>query len=215
MRYFLALLLVVLISCSESTDVRENIPPVKIGEQIWMLKNLDVERFRNGDIIPQISDSLEWINTESPAWCYYDNSPEIGKIYGRLYNKFAVDDPRGLAPKGWHIPTGSDWAELQEYLGNPDSAAGKLKSIGTIEDGTGLWRSPNTGATNESGFTALPGGYRFPDGWFYGEGMYGYWWAYTGNDTNTWHRFIYYYGAEIHYLDYGTNAGLSVRCIKD
>ncbi|ROL60926.1 hypothetical protein D9V86_08420 [Bacteroidetes/Chlorobi group bacterium ChocPot_Mid] len=219
MKYLFILSISFLLACNEQIDEKTSkneIPYVKIGTQIWMLKNLDIEHFRNGDIIPQVSDSVEWSSIKSPAWCYYNNDPLLGKIYGKLYNQYAVEDTRGLAPKGWKIPNEKDWETLEEYLGDSSKAGGALKSTGTVEQGNGLWFAPNVGATNISGFTALPGGYRFPDGMFFGTGYYGYWWAFTGKDTNnTWHRFLHYQGSYIHLLDYGPNAGLSVRCIKE
>jgi len=209
---------VFLFTCTEQSSINEKVKfeSVKIGNQIWMLKNLDIERFRNGDIIPQITDSAKWANTQSPGWCYFDNDPSNGKIFGKLYNRYAVEDKRCLAPVGWHIPTEKDWEELEEFLGADSVVGGSLKSTGTIENKDGLWFAPNTGATNKSGFSALPGGYRYPDGTFFGLGYYGYWWAFTGVDTNnTWHRFLHYQGSYIHYLDYGPNAGLSIRCLKN
>lgn len=218
MKYLYIIFVLILLSCNEkSINIKNNeIPSVKIGNQIWMKKNLDIEYFRNGDKISQIADSLEWSKTAKPAWCYYNNDPILGRIYGKLYNQYAIEDPRGLAPIGWKIPKEKDWEILENFLGDSSKAGGILKATGTIEGGTGLWHEPNFGATNISGFTALPGGYRFPNGTFHGIGYYGYWWAFTGVDTNnTWHRFLHYQGSYIHLLDYGTNAGLSVRCIKE
>jgi uncharacterized protein (TIGR02145 family) len=135
---------------------------IKIGKQEWMLKNLDVDRFRNGDLIRHIKDKEEWIEAgrnSQPAWCYYDNNPENGKIYGKLYNWSAVNDKRGLAPIGWHVPSDEELTILQKFLG-VDYAGYKMKSVegwddwededGDIFDGNG---------DNSSGFNALPGGY--------------------------------------------------------
>ena len=131
------------------------IGPGRIGTQIWMLKNLDVTTFRNGDSIPQVTSGATWASTTSPAWCYYDNNSANGDIYGKIYNGYAVADSRGLAPIGWHIPTNDEWTILVNFLGGDSVAGGALKQTGTT-----LWTPSNVGATNSSGFAALPGGYR-------------------------------------------------------
>ncbi|MBM3399551.1 MAG: hypothetical protein FJY15_03185, partial [Bacteroidetes bacterium] len=148
---------------------------VKIGTQTWMAKNLDVSTFRNGDAIPEAKTAEEWkaytAATEA-AWCYYDNNPENGKIYGKLYNWYAVNDPRGLAPKGWHIPTDKEWTSLTNYyLGGINIAGAKMKSK------TG-WDNNGNG-TNSSGFNGLPGGNRNFNGTFINVGKDGYWWSST------------------------------------
>ena len=161
-------------SFSQVTDYDGNTyKTVKIGKQIWMAENLNVSHYRNGDIIPEVKNPDEWSKLTTGAWCYYENDSENGKTYGKLYNWFAVNDPRGLAPEGWHIPTDAEWTHLTEYLGGKEiektyqgiyyweiaDVGGKLKA-------TTLWKSPNEGATNSSGFTAFPGGYRYDDGDF-------------------------------------------------
>jgi hypothetical protein len=118
-----------------------------------MTKNWDGTTFQNGDSIPEVTDAIEWSNLTTPAWCYYDNDPANGDIYGKLYNWYAVSDPRGLAPLGWRIPTDADFNELFTYVGNPEG--GNIKEVGFI-----YWDSPNTGATNSSGFSALGAGRR-------------------------------------------------------
>jgi uncharacterized protein (TIGR02145 family) len=125
-------------------------PTVVIGTQTWTSKNLDVAKYKNGDPIPQVTDGTEWANLTTGAWCYYDNDQANGEIYGKLYNWYAATDPRGLAPSGFHIPTYSEWTTLSDYLGGN---GGTLKETGTTH-----WLTPNNGATNSSGFTALPGG---------------------------------------------------------
>ena len=189
---------------------------VQICLQTWMCKNLDVEYYRNGDPIPEVTDPSQWANLKTGAWCYIVNDPAYGKIYGKLYNWYAVNDPRGLAPDGWHIPTDAEWTELTNCLGGSSVAGGKLKCIGTKEDGNGLWRSPNTGATNESGFSALPGGYCNKLGFFNDIGLLGLCWSATEhNDPHAWIRYLYY-GNTI--LSRGVTEkvrGLSVRCVKD
>lgn len=129
---------------------------VVIGTQTLMDKNLDVTTYRNGDLIPEVTDKNTWGSITYGAWCYYNNDMANGNIYGKLYNWYAVNDPRGLAPVGWHVPTDAEWTVLGASLGGDAVAGGKMKS-------TTLWTSPNTGATNESGFSALPSGYRQPN----------------------------------------------------
>jgi len=129
---------------------------VKIGSQIWTVENLRVTHYNNGDLIPEVPDSVEWYNDKSGARCYYDNNKaKYDSIYGALYNWYVISDPRGITPKGWHVPTGQEYADLSTPLGNTPKAGGAMK-----EKGTKHWHSPNTGATNSSGFTALPGGAR-------------------------------------------------------
>ena len=138
-------------NCNGQVD--ENcIPTVTICDQVWMAKNLDVTTYRNGDVISQVTDPTAWNALTTGAWCYYNNDPANGTIYGKLYNWYAVNDPRGLAPTGWHIPTEGELIALSDCLGGQEVAGGKLK-----ETGTAHWLSPNI-ATNETGFTALPGG---------------------------------------------------------
>jgi uncharacterized protein (TIGR02145 family) len=185
--------------------------PLTIGSQVWMLKNLNVDHYRNGDSIPNVTDNKTWANLKTGAWCFYNNDPSIGKIYGKLYNWFAVNDPRDLAPKGWHVPSDIEWEELSEFLGGEYVASGKLK-----ESGTNHWFSPNTGATNESGFSALPGGYRSDDGDFDDIGYNVNWWSSVKYFTAyAWGRYLYYDYASIYRSNSGMGYGFSVRCFKD
>ena len=187
-------------------------------DQEWALKNLDVTTYRNGDVIPQVSDPVAWRNLTTGAWCYYNNDPTTNDTYGKLYNIFAVTDPRGLAPEGWHISTRAEWAILGACFGGDNTAGGALKSTGTIQDGTGTWEAPNTGATNSSGFTGQPGGLRDIFGTFIALGQGGYWWSATQDPSFT----DYYYGRWLTYdsddflepTAYKT-LGLSVRVVKD
>ncbi len=189
---------------------------VKICNQVWMSRNLDVDHYRNGDPIPEVTDPIAWgaLNHQTGAWCYYNNDPAMGAIYGKLYNWYAVNDPRGLAPEGWHIPSDAEWTELVTCLGGSDVAGGKLKSTGTKEDGDGLWLIPNTGATNESGFSALPGGERSLNGSFNGF-FQGNWWSSTEN-SSVYALFIFLteYSARIGRDSYYRSQGNSVRCVK-
>jgi uncharacterized protein (TIGR02145 family) len=187
------------------------LPTVVIGTQQWMEKNLDVMTYRNGDVIPQVTDATVWAGLTTGAWCYYNNDPLNGAIYGKLYNWYAVNDPRGLAPQGWHIPTYNEWTTLSTLLGGDAAAGGKMKTTGTT-----IWTTPNTSATNESGFAGLPGGFRYYNATFYYGGDYGYWWSATEfNSTNALYCALYgSYG----YLGrpYGSmKNAFSVRCLRD
>jgi uncharacterized protein (TIGR02145 family) len=171
----------------------------KGGKQVWQTKNLDVDRFRNGDPILEARTAEEWKaagERKEPAWCYYDNETENGKKYGKLYNWYAVNDSRGLAPQGWHIPTDEEWTTLIDYLGGEEVAGGKIKLTGTS-----YWQSPNIGATNESGFSALPAGGR----------------KYDGKSTYGWEGGLKFYFnsnlSKIYLSDH--SFGASVRCLKD
>ena len=185
---------------------------VKIGNQTWATTNLDVSTYRNGDIIPHVEDATEWAKLTKGAWCYYDNKTANGPIYGKLYNLYAVIDKRGLAPIGFHVPTDAEWTILTDFLGGNDLAGGKMK-----EAGTSHWLSPNTGATNKSGFKALPGGYRYSGGTFGFFGNYGLWWSSSegGNDILAWDRFLYFNDAVVGRFDDFERSGMSVRCIAD
>lgn len=208
---------------------------VKICNQEWMLKNLDVVTYQNGDIIPEIQDPVAWTNATTGAWCYYNNDPANGKLYGRLYNWYAVNDPRGLAPAGWHIPSNAEWVELAGNFGHPTVSClggswlegnilgglwvsgGKMKATGTIEEGTGLWKSPNTGATNSSGFTALPSGMRLNrDGSFTLLGTHSFIWGSTEtNAQNATAVFLFHTGANMDRTGLEKNFGFAVRCIRN
>jgi uncharacterized protein (TIGR02145 family) len=144
---------------------------VKIGNQVWMKRNLDVSHFQNGDPIPEAKTIKEWQRAGkkyTPAWCYYNYESENGKIYGKLYNWFAVNDPRGLAPEEWYLPGEDEWTRLMVFLGGDKVAIIKMKDKVSWPDGT---------ATNESGFTALPGGWCNANGYFFEKGWDGYWWS--------------------------------------
>ena len=186
-------------------------PAIAIGTQQWMRENLDVLTYRNGDIIPQVTDPTAWAALTTGAWCYYNNDVANGAIYGKLYNWYAVTDPRGLAPLGWHIPTNTEWTILTTTLGGEPVAGGRMKATGTTR-----WTSPNTSATNESGFAGLPGGLRFSDGSFGVVGDYGYWWSSTEtNTTYAWYRNLFYNDGTINrYVDFKQD-GFSVRCLRD
>jgi len=187
------------------------LPTVVIGTQQWMEKNLDVMTYRNGDIIPQVTDPTAWEALTTGAWCWYDNSAANGAIYGKLYNWYAVNDPRGLAPQGWHIPTDAEWRTLGTLLGGDAAAGGKMTSTGITR-----WNSPNTSATNESGFAGLPGAYRGTNGEFNRVGMTGLWWSATENNSKSaWARYLGDSRGTLIRGDSNKENGLSVRCLRD
>ena len=185
---------------------------VTIGTQTWVTKNLDVESYRNGDAIPQVQDKKAWANLTTGAWCYYEknkaNYDSIGAIYGKLYNWYAVNDPRGLAPKGYHVPTDEEWGKLTDNLG--ESKAGtKMKSI------TG-WYYNDSGGSNTSGFAGLPGGYRSANGIFGGIGSKGCWWSSSEISTNgAWSRDLNGSSGSLDFHNFYKQNGFSVRCLRD
>ena len=187
------------------------LPTVVIGTQQWMEKNLDVMTYRNGDVIPQVTDNTAWAGLTTGAWCWYSNSADNGAIYGKLYNWYAVNDPRGLAPQGWHIPTDAEWTTLGTLLGGDAVAGGKMKTTGTTR-----WTTPNTSATNESGFAGLPGGLRFSNGSFDIVGSFGYWWSATElSSTHAWYRLLNSNVGILYRNDFNKKSGFSVRCLRD
>jgi uncharacterized protein (TIGR02145 family) len=156
-----------------------SLPTASIGTQDWTTQNLDVTTYKNGDTIPQVTDTTAWGALTTGAWCYYGNDATSGSVYGKLYNWYAVNDPRGLAPEGYHIPTTEEWYALTSSLGGSGAAGGKMKSTSS------LWQSPNVGADNSSGFTGLPGGQRSGTGVFTGTNVNGNWWSSTDTATTT------------------------------
>jgi len=185
---------------------------VTIGEQIWTLENLNVGTFRNGEAIPEAKTNEQWkaaYTNERAAWCYYNNDPEKAKVYGRLYNWYAVNDPRGLAPYGWHVPSDEEWTSLVDFLGGEDVAGPKMKAASGWNDGGN--------GNNSSGFTGLPGGHRYyEDSEFYHNGNIGFWWSSTSNDKwNAWYRALHYSYSNAGRDNGGMNTGFSVRCVKD
>ena len=205
------------------TDIDGNVyQTVKIGEQWWMMENLRVTHYRNGEPIPHVTDGGIWTGLYYGAYCEYNNDTADVRTYGRLYNWYAVDDGRSLAPEGWHVPTDDDWKQLEMYLGMSQVQAdtvgwrgtdegGKLKEAGTTH-----WTSPNTGATNASHFTALPGGYRGSLGGYYDRAVY------TGFWSSTWRyppsallRGLSCYDSLVNRDDSDKRGGHSIRCVWD
>ena len=204
----------VLLSASTPTVIPVAMPTIQIGNQLWMEKNLNTSFYRNGDTIHYVTDATEWAGLTTGAWCYYNNDPANGEIYGKLYNWYAVKDSThgGLAPLGWHIPTDGDWTTLTTTtLGGLTVAGGKMKVADTTS-----WNTPNTGATNSSGFAGLPGGFRDYGGSFYYVGNYGYWWSSTeGSTTDAWLRSLRYSNSNVFRFNGSKAIGFSVRCLRD
>lgn len=213
------------------TDIDGNTyQTAKIGNQIWMAENLIVTHYRNGDAIPNVTSKTEWKNLLIGALCNCDNDEIHVATYGRLYNWYAVNDSRNVAPEGWHVPSDEEWKELEMYLGMSQSETdtagwrgtnegGKLK-----EKGRNHWRNPNTGSTNESGFSALPGGYRDADGSF--GNLFGYNFSYTGflacfwtstecNSDQAWYRALSNDHSGISRSRSRKKYGYSIRCVRD
>lgn len=215
-RYFFTVLLIVAVnllgsglSYSQVTDKDGNTyKTIKIGNQEWMAENLNVEHYSNGEEIPQVQDKEEWDNLTTGAWCYYENNSENGTTYGKIYNWYAVNDPRGLAPEGWHVATDEDWTKLTDFLGGAMTAGHKLKNTsGWLEDYAG---------DNSSGFTAIPGGYRTHDGYFGNIGKNAVFWTATEFSADlAWFRNVIGKIKDVYRPTYGKDFGLSVRCIKD
>jgi uncharacterized protein (TIGR02145 family) len=189
-----------------------------------MQKNLAVSKYRNGDPIPTGLSNTTWQNTTGGAYAIYNNDAANNTIYGKLYNWYAVNDSRGLCPAGWHVPSDAEWSTFINYLDPnaaggdawPNIAGGKMKSTGTIENGDGLWYSPNEQATNESGFTGLPGGFRDYDGTYGTIGGYGAWWSSTEDGSNdAWLRELDYSFFNVSRGNYFKQFGFSVRCVRD
>jgi uncharacterized protein (TIGR02145 family) len=195
------------------TDIDGNVyKTVTIGTQEWMAEHLKVTHYRNGDTIPNVTVNATWAGLTTGAWCEYNNSAANAVVYGRLYNWYAVNDSRNIAPDGWHVATDAEWQTLINYLGGDAVAGGKLK-----EDGTAHWHSPNTGATDESNFTALPGGYRGASGNFLSLGYNTNCWSSTVYSTPyAWYRYLDYDNASVGHSYYGDKPyGFAVRCVKD
>lgn len=185
---------------------------VTIGTQIWTGCNLNVSKYRNGDSIPEVTDPTAWAALTTGAWCYYNNDSANGPIHGKLYNWYAVNDPRGLAPFGYHVPSDEEFTTLTTFLGGATVAGGKMK-----ESGLDHWLTPNTGATNESGFTGIPGGFRQPVfGDFTSLNLNLFLWSSTEVFTNNAYNLNLIYNSNESFRRNDDKVyGFSVRLIKD
>lgn len=200
------------------TDIDGNIyRTIEIGNQEWMAENLNSAHYANGDPIAYAASASEWSEMAVGAWCNYADETANQCPYGNLYNWWAIVDDRNVCPTGWHVPSFDDWWQLSEYLGGQEPAGGKMKSTGVQ-----YWQSPNSQASNESGFSGLPGGQRAVDGQFYSIGEYGIWWGSTASvwdeaeaslwllGYNDW--VLHFYPAAVNGYE---NDGFSVRCVRD
>ena len=221
--YLLTILfaIMLIIGCTSKENKKETVeqkapvrPPVKIGSQTWTTQNLDVDAFRNGNKIPEAKTQQEWIqavNAHKPAWCYYYNDSKNGLKSGKLYNWFAVNDPQGLAPEGWHIPSDDEWSTLVNFLGDDKDLESKLKC-------TEGWKD-NENGNNSSGLSLVPGGYRYSNGFFDPTGSSAYFWSSSiddklKGDSIALGRNLSFDGSfQTYWLSKGL--GLSVRCVKN
>jgi len=210
---------VVFLSAQQSTGSVSDIDgnsykTVTIGRQEWMAENLKVIKLNDGTEIPHVTEMAKWTRVTDPAYCWYDNDEANKNTYGALYNWLAVNTGK-LCPAGWRVPDNSDWDALTNYLGGSDTAGGKLKT-----QGTSLWNSPNTGATDETGFSAIPGGYRYGQYWgrgtYFEKGLNSYFWSASEcTATHAWSRTIHAHNTKVYRSFFTKNKGFSVRCIKD
>lgn len=212
------------LGAGQFTDINGNVyDTIAIGTQVWMKQNLKVANYRNGDSIPTNLSNTTWQNTTSGAYAIYNNTAANDSIYGKLYNWYAVADPRGLCPTGWHLPSDAEWQTLEIALGLPAYEANSTGNRGSSQNIGGkikavspLWSSPNTGANNSSGFTGLPGGYRYYIGPYDVIGNGGGWWSSTQYTPNgAWYRYLYFNYGSVLRLDTNKSNGLSVRCLRD
>jgi uncharacterized protein (TIGR02145 family) len=236
--FIIGLLFVLSTSCKKKDDNNNdnnNTPPentvtdidgnvyhyVTIGTQVWMLENLKVTKYRNGDTIPVITNNTDWYNLSTGAICDYNNIPGNGTTYGKLYNWYAANDSRKICPIGWHVPSDAEWKILAKNLDNntDTTASGEIGvDIGCKlkESGTTHWHTPNTGSNNSSGFTALPGGWRDIDGTFYSIGDVGGWWTISAANASTaWRLCLRNDVSTLNRASGYKRGGFSIRCIKD
>jgi len=220
MKYIIALtffFMTILSSCSDDTTAptdntpKDTIPTISIGSQAWMAKNLDIAKFRNGEAIPEAKTASAWFTAaeaKKPVWCYNEFNSENGVKYGKLYNWYAVNDARGLAPEGFHVPTDVEWTRLINQLIGDMVAGSKLKSKTD-------WFNNGNG-TNTSGFTALPAGYITESGLFFGLSELGCWWSSTEDGTaDALSRDISHENSQVRRYNAPKTEGLSVRCVRD
>jgi uncharacterized protein (TIGR02145 family) len=196
------------VTYDQVTDIDGNTyKTVQISTQTWMAENLMTKRYKDGTAIPQVSKTSSWSGLSTGALCWYDN---VNVKYGALYNWHAVSSGN-LCPDGWHVPSVDEWITLTTYLGGTTVTGGKLKETGTVH-----WQAPNTGASNSTGFTAVPGGYRYYNGVYNNIKRYGYWWSSTeASSVNAYACDLYYGYADIDKTSSDKRSGASIRCVKD
>ncbi len=193
------------------TDIDGNVyKTVTIDTQVWMSENLKTTKYNDGTTIPLVKDDKAWVALTTPGCCWYNNEKANKNKYGALYNWYTVNTNK-LCPRDWHVPTDAEWLTMTNYLGGESIAGGKLKETGTTH-----WLSPNTGATNESGFTAFPGGYRDDSGKFYVIRKYGNWWSSTESSmSHAYSRNMNYSYCDVIRDSFDKRVGMSVRCLRD
>ncbi len=219
--------------CGESSI--NSLQSTIIGNQTWMTSNLNADKFRNGDAIPEVKTKEDWVKAcenKQPAWCYYNNDSQLGETYGKLYNYYAIIDNRGLAPEGWHIPSVSEWKALKQYLGKECGIALKSEDEWSYsgDDIRGEIMFEKWKGNNESGFNGLPGGMRRFTGednapklsWgkenedFRVINRNGFWWS---TETDSKNRVICFqldnFNPHLVERDFPITSGFSVRCVKD
>ena len=213
----MGLQLILINSCKKSEESPEikdadgNVyTSVTIGTQVWMVQNLKTTKYRNGDLIGTTTNDISGEGSPEYQWAPDDNENNVA-TYGRLYTWYAVTDSRNVCPAGWHVPSDAEWSTFTTFLGGDTVAGGKLK-----ETGTTLWTTPNTGATNETGFTALPSGYRYLDDSYINIGLIGFWWSSTEySATDAYYHYMLCYFSKVYRLYDNKHYGFSVRCLKD
>jgi uncharacterized protein (TIGR02145 family) len=216
----IAALIIISVSCKKDPetppepvfDIDGNVyKTVKIGTQVWMAENLKTTRFNDGTNITQVTDSVAWRNLITPAYCLYNKNDTVYKrIYGILYNGFTIDSGK-LCPTGWHVPDNEDWQLLKAFITDSLSVGGKLK-----ESGTAHWKTPNKGANNNSGFSALPAGVRYFEGSYTAIHTFtGFWSASYSSPGDYWYLSLYYGDAKAPMNSVSKKYGLSIRCLKD
>ncbi|MEO8587750.1 MAG: fibrobacter succinogenes major paralogous domain-containing protein [Flavobacteriales bacterium] len=213
----------VLVPPNAVADVSGNIySTIHIGSQRWMAGNLRTSHYSNGDPIPYVPDGTEWTSLTTGAWSNYDCDAAYDVLYGKLYNWYTVSDSRNVCPAGWHVPTDADWMEMEQVLGvtvsdlDNTGSRGVAANAGGQMKADGLWNSPNTGATDSSGYSAFPSGQRSLGGIFNNIGTKGHWWSISEYDTDMgWLRELSYNNAGIYRLYNYKTLGLSIRCVED
>jgi uncharacterized protein (TIGR02145 family) len=202
---------------------------VTIGTQTWMVENLKTTKYNDGTTIPNVTDATSWAAQSTGAYSEYNNTPNNGTTYGKLYNYYAIVNAHKLCPTGWHVPTDAEWTTLENYLidnsFNYDGTNTENKYAKALASATG-WTSDNSIGTvgnidyptnrNATGFTALPGGYRYVDGTFFDIGNVGFWWSSSEYDANNaWERDLFYFNSDVKRENYLKSYGFSVRCVRD
>ncbi len=199
---------------SSELSFTTGLPFVIISTQKWTLKNLDIATYRDGTPIPQVTNAAAWASLTTGAYCYYKNdSATYAATYGKLYNWYAVNDVRGLAPLGWHIPSDAEWTTLSTNLGGDAAAGGTMKEAGTTH-----WLNSNIGATNSSGFTGLPSGHCDINGQFDNIGYYGSCWSsteYNVDVNKALFRYLSYGNSSFLKFNYAKTTGFSIRCLHN